>query len=69
MVPRSDGDPNRMGHRKRSQLDSMELQHFRRTQLAKTQTGHSFDDAVEGPPSSGGGIEADMVMPQVRLPW
>ena len=44
VVPRNDGDPNRMGHRKRSQLDSIDLLWDRRTQLAKTGIGNTYDD-------------------------
>lgn len=68
LVPRSDNDPNRMGHKKRSQLDSMDLQHFRRTQLAKTLTGQTYDDSgEEEEPSSGNLVEPDMVMPRAAL--
>ena len=70
VVPRSDNDPNRMGHKKRSQLDSMDLQHFRRTQLAKTLTGQTYDEAAEPEePSSDVFWEPDMVMPDVAAPW
>jgi len=32
-VPRSDADPNKMGHYRRAQLDSIDLLHFRQTQV------------------------------------
>jgi hypothetical protein len=48
MIPRHDGDPNRLGHQKRSQMDSMDLLHFRRTQLAKTGVGCTYDGAGGG---------------------
>jgi hypothetical protein len=48
MIPRHDGDPNRLGHQKRSQMDSMDLLHFRSTQLAKTGVGRTYDDTGGG---------------------
>ena len=69
MVPRHDGDPNRLGHKKRSQLDSMQLLHFRRTQLAKTGVGRTYDtggqfdagDAPDKPHQDS--VAADLTLP------
>jgi hypothetical protein len=40
-VPRSDADPNKMGHYRRAQLDSIDLLRFRQTQVHER-----FSDAL-----------------------
>ena len=68
VVPRNDGDPNRMGHRKRSQLDSIDLLWDRRTQLAKTGIGNTYDDWAEGEEAPGM-VQADLEVRAIPAPW
>lgn len=65
---RNDGDPNRMGHRKRSQLDSIDLLWDRRTQLAKTGIGNTYDDWAEGEEAPDM-VQADLEVRAIPAPW
>ena len=58
-----------MGHKKRSQMDSMDLLHFRRTQLAKTGTGQTYDETSEEPVVTVNHVEADFEVPAAPRPW